>query len=260
MTYFRTSIALVALVLAACGGGATPTQPPAGSSTPGASSPSGGATSSPMPTAAAGESITADDVAAALRALQALDSWKFAGKYWQGHAGAGTEQSVAGVQRQKPEVAVDAVHHSADSDNRYIRIGDDIWVTLGDTKFYHYDAADSANLISQYEPAYVADLVADAAGSQLEYDPVGVETVNGAQAMHYTLSGYNREKLTELSGLDPDKWAGDVWIATNGGYLVKFAWGPQNTTDAQPVMGFNYDTLEVNCDCPVEAPTDVATP
>jgi hypothetical protein len=89
---------------------------------------------------------------------------------------------------------------------------------------------------------------------------VAVETVNGVAAMHYGLSQYNREKLTELSGLDPDSWAGDVWIATDGGYLVKLRWGPQNVEDAQPILGFNYDTLETNCDCPINPPTNVASP
>jgi len=256
-TRLLPALALAAF-LAACGGATNP----GSSQTPGSTSTPAGATSTPAATVVAGDSITADDVAAALRALQGLDSWKFGGKYWQGYGGAGTEQAVDGVQRSKPEAATDAVHHTADAgDIHYVRIGDDIWVTLGGPDlFYHYDAADSDNLRSQYEPYYIDSLVADAAGSQLEYDPVGVETVNGAQAMHYTLSDYNREKLTELSGLDPDKWAGDVWIATDGGYLVKFAWGPQTVADAQPIMGFNYDTLAVNCDCPVEAPTNIATP
>ena len=78
--------------------------------------------------------------------------------------------------------------------------------------------------------------------------------------MHYTRTDSGREKLAETLGLTPDKLAGDVWIATDGGYLVKFAWGPQNVADAQPIMGFNYDTLAVNCDCPVQAPTNIATP
>jgi hypothetical protein len=246
----------IALAVAACGGASTTTQPPAGSSTPAAAS------ATPATTAAAGDSITAQDVTAALKALQALDSWKFTSKYWSAYAGAGTEQSVDGVQRSKPDAATDATHHNADTgDFRYIRIGDDIWATLGtpDT-FYHYDAATSDNLRSQYEPFYIDSLVADAAGSQVEYDPLGVETVNGVQSMHYTRSDSGREKLAETLGLTPDKLAGDVWIATNGGYLVKFAWGPQNIADAQPIMGFNYDTLQVNCDCPIEAPTNVATP
>jgi hypothetical protein len=256
-TRLLPTLALAAL-LAACGGASNPTA----SQAPGSSATPAGATPTVAATAVAGDSITSADVAAALKALQAVNSWRFAGKYWSGYGGEGTEQAVDGVQVTKPDAAIDATHHNAQTgDFRYIRVGDDIWVTLGGPEvFYHYDAADSDNLRSQYEPFYIDSLVADAAGSRIEYDPVGVETVNGAQAMHYTLSDYNREKLTELSGLAPEKWAGDVWIATNGGYLVKFAWGPQTVADAQPIMGFNYDTLEVNCDCPVEPPTNVATP
>jgi hypothetical protein len=266
MTVRSTSVVAVVLILAACGGGAVPTggpptQAPGSSSTAASSATPAGATATPASTPAAGESITADDVSAALDALEALDSWKFASKYWTGYAGTGTEQSVEGTERRQPVKATDAEHHSANGDLHYTRIGDDIWVNLGTPDvFYHYDAATSENLISQYEPLYIETLVADASGSQLEYEPVGVETVNGVAATHYSLSQFNREKLTELSGLDPDHWAGDVWIATDGGYLVKLRWGPQNVEDAQPILGFNYDTLEVNCDCPINPPTNVASP
>jgi hypothetical protein len=80
-------------------------------------------------TPAAGDSITADDVSAALDALEALDSWKFTSTYWTGYAGNGTEQSVQGTERRKPDKATDAAHHSASGDLHYTRIGDDIWQT-----------------------------------------------------------------------------------------------------------------------------------
>jgi hypothetical protein len=266
MTVRSTAVVAMVLVLAACGGGALPTggqptQGPGGSSPPTGGATTPGATATPGGTAAAGDAITAEDVRAALDALEALDSWRFTSKYWTGYAGTGSEQSVQGTERRQPEVATDAAHHSAISDVHYTRIGDDIWVNLGTPDvFYHYDAATSANLISQYEPLYIETLVAQAAGITREYEPIGVETVNGVQAMHYGLSEADRQQLVERSGLDPDHWAADVWIATNGGYLVKLSWGPQNVEDAQPVLGFNYDTLEVNCDCPINPPTNVASP
>ena len=62
--------------------------------------------------------------------------------------------------------------------------------------FYRYDAADSENLIDQYEPRYI-------------YGLAGV------------VSGFTRVEYSQ---------------------------------------GFNYTVTSVNCTCPIEPPTNVATP
>jgi hypothetical protein len=254
------SIAVVALavILDGCGGAQTPgnTQAPGATATPtagGQQTPAGPGT---------GDSIDSDGVAAALTALNALDSWTFEVNTWTKSLGETREQDVSGTERRKPEVAVDATHHSPSGDFHYIRIGDDLWTNLGTDVFYHYDAADSANLISQYEPLYVNGLAQTVAGfTRVEYAPVGPETVNGVAAAHYRATEADRENLVQsYGGITADQWAADVWLAVAGGYLVRLAWGPQTLETAQASMGFLYDTKSTNCECPINPPTNVASP
>jgi hypothetical protein len=240
----------VMLVLVACGGGTAPT--PAGTLAP-------GQTPSPVqPTPAGpaepGESITGENVLAAVTALQALDSWTFEATYWTRGLGANLESSVDGTERRTPEVAIAATHSSTAGDFQFIHIGDDIWTTLGTDEFFHYDAEGSENLLEQYEPSYIATLVGAVSRSTLEFEPVAVETVNGIATTHFTLSENDRENVTQTLDIDPALWAGDAWIANDGGYLVALAWGPQSLEDAQPIQGFRYDVTSVNCTCPVEPP------
>lgn len=245
-------------LMTACGGTGTPgvTQAPGLTATPidgGQATPAGPGT---------GESIDSDGVAAALTALNALDSWTFEVKTWTKSLGKTIEQTVSGTERRKPEVAVDATHHSPSGDFHYIRIGDDLWTNLGTDVFYHYDAADSANLISQYEPLYVNGLVETVAGfARVEYEPVGPETVNGIAAVHYRASQSDREYLVQsYGGLTADQWAAEIWLAVDRGFVARLAWGPQSAETAQASMGFLYDTTSTNCGCPINPPADVATP
>jgi hypothetical protein len=85
---------------------------------------------------------------------------------------------------------------------------------------------------------------------------VAVETVNGAQAMHYTLSENDRENVTQFLEIQPSLFAGEVWIALEDGHLVALAWGPQSKETADATMGFRYDVTSVNCGCPIEAPEE----
>jgi hypothetical protein len=77
--------------------------------------------------------------------------------------------------------------------------------------------------------------------------------------MHYRISEADLEDIVQLTELTPDQWGGDAWIATDGGYLVQLAWGPQRPADAQISTGFIYDVADVNCECPIEPPTGSAT-
>ena len=206
------------------------------------------------------------------RQLRTLDSYQFTGWYFTGYTGLGTAQSLAGTQRQVPTPALDTVAHADTGqdtgndtnegvDGHYIRINDDIWVnTLDPDFFYHYDADTSPELVAQYEPYAVATHIANATGVQLQYQPVGAETVNGIESMHYGLSEADRADLIQKSGLDPREWAGDVWLATNGGYLVKLEFGPVFEGETTPGEGWRWDTTAINCACPVNPPTNTASP
>jgi hypothetical protein len=88
----------------------------------------------------------------------------------------------------------------------------------------------------------------------MSFESVGDEDVSGVATTHYTLSEADREDVTQLYDIDPADWAGDVWIAKDGGYAMQLAWGPQSIEDAQISTGFSYLVTAVNCECPIEPP------
>jgi hypothetical protein len=251
--YF-TAIAVV-FVLVACGG-APPaaTQAPGGGQSPTAEQP----TSVAPPPDDAPDVLTTGDIATSVEALEALGSWTFDLTYFIEGLDEGVEKRVSGTERRGPEMAVHAVHEEESGDFNYIRIEDDVWTDVGMGNYSHAVASDSPNLVVQYEPYHLPGLIETSTGWRraVEYDFVGQEEVNGTAVHHYTLNEYDREGLTERTDLQPEQWAGDVYLAATDGHLVRFVWGPQSIETAQQVhvLGFAYDVTSVNCDCPVEPP------
>jgi len=249
----RLTVLLAAgvLMFAACGGspagnGATSTSGPDGNppqSTPGGG---GGGGSADM--------IRYQDIQAAFAALEAQGSWEFEAEVFA--ASSAGSLTVTGTERRQPERAVDAIHLTDDGPFAYVRIGDTIWFDAGVGQWTEADAS-SRNLISQYEPYHLAGLV-DLAVTSInnDFELVGEEQVNGVATRHYRLTEADRAQVTERLGLSPDAFAGDVWIATSGGYLVKFAHGPQSLDDMQLIggIGFTVDVTSIGCSCPVEPP------
>jgi len=236
------------VIVVACGGGnsATPAQ-----------SHGTGATPAPLQTpggAVPGEPIDTATVQAAVETLQGQDSWQFAVTWIA--SGLQEKSSATGTERTTPERAVDADFPQSGGGVpfSYIRIGDQIWYDVGTESFTQVDAADAENLIAQYEPYYLDSLAESATAQDWEFDPLGDETVSGVATSHYRLSEADLEDVVQLTELDPSKWAGDVWIAKDGGYLMRLAWGPQTVEDAQISIGYDYLVTKVNCPCPIEPP------
>ena len=250
----KFALILLAALAVACGGGAsTATNRPSAGGPPAASTAPG----QPTPLVVEeGEPIEREHVLAAFEALESVDSWTFTTTYWVKGSTENFEQTITGTERRNPAFAIDAIHEQPDGDEyRYIRVEDDIWTDVATGEFFHSDAAGSENLIEQYEPYYGAALVDDAAGGgSLEFEPVGIETVNSRPAMHYTLSENDRENAVQFLDIEPSQFAGEIWIAIDGGHLVALAWGPQSKETAGSTMGFRYDVTSVNCECPIEAP------
>lgn len=249
----RISVTLltVMLIVAACGG----VSPPAASPTPGSdTTPGAQPTPDGPPPNGQADYITTDDIAAAFAALEAQGSWTFDSTFYL--EGYGDATTVSGTERRAPETAIDAVHASELGEYHYIRIDNDVWTDVG-AGFAHALASESPNLLAQYEPLHLAGVVDTTTGWRrtVEYDYVGEETVNGVAATRYTLNEFDRESLTERNDLEPEQWAGDVWLAQDGGHLVRFVWGPQSV-EAAPAAPFGlvYDVTSVNCSCPVEPP------
>jgi len=253
----RSAAAVTALlVVSACGGGSAPTPSP------------NSATPPPAGTPVPGQAISRADIQNSFAALDTIDSYTFAGSYFTGYTGVGTPVSLNGTERQKPQYELsNSVNRTNDNNqpeiDQYIRIGNDIWVNTGaPDAFYHYNATDPANgaLLAQYEPYGLALQIAQSSGAQLQYQPMGTEMVNGIESTHYGLSQADRANLIQQSGLDPQSWAGDIWLSTHGAYVTRVRFGPVMQGETNPVSGFMWDTTSINCDCPVTAPTNIANP
>jgi hypothetical protein len=219
-----------------------------------AGAPATGAPSSPVTT---GDVIDAAAISAAVDALRSRESWQFESNTIQEGTTGGYEQSVIGTERTQPETAVDATHSGPEGveNFRYVRIGDDIWFDVGTGTFTQVTAGDAENLIVQYEPYYLNGLADSLSSQNVDFELVGVETVSNIATNHYRLSQDDRERIVEtMEGITADQWGGDVWIATDGGYLVQLEWGPQTVDTAQLGIGFNYLVTAVDCECPIEPP------
>lgn len=252
---FIALVAAAALLIAACGGPAPgSTDLPDGGTPPSTTDSPATDTPAPVPPGG-GDVLLAGEIAGALTALEAKGSWMF--EVTVIAASSGGDLSIVGTERREPVPAVSARHTTQGSEFGYIRIGDDIWYDVAIGEWTHVDAGDARNLISQYEPFHVAGLVGFAAASvNNEYELVGEEEANGVSTRHYRLSEDDRTSVTEPLGLTPDQWLGDVWIATDGGYLVRYRWGPESLAVMAETggIGFSYDATDFGCTCPVEPP------
>ena len=248
-------VAAGALLVASCGG-ATPgdtTAPDGGTPAPTTDTP---VAATPVPNEPAGGDIMLGrDIAGALASLEAQGSWMFEVSVIA--ASSGGDLSIVGTERRDPVPAVSAQHTTQGTEFQYVRIGDDIWYDVGIGQWTHIDADSARNLISQYEPYHAAGLVGIAATSMNdEFELLGQEEVNGVMARHYRLTEHERAAVTERLGLTPDQWLGDVWIATDGGYLVRFQFGPESFEVMQQTggIGFRFDATDFGCSCPIEPP------
>ena len=169
------------LVVSACGGGSTP------STSPGSGRGVANTAGTPVP----GQAISGPQIQNAFTALGTLNSYTYTGSYFTGYTGVGAPVALQGTERQKPQYEIDTTTTTTNQTNttpikaQYIRIGNDIWVNSGNPDvFYHYDATNPANgaILAQYEPFGLALQIAKSAGAQLQYAPMGTETVDGVES------------------------------------------------------------------------------
>ena len=103
-------------------------------------------------------------------------------------------------------------------------------------------------LADQYEPAALLDSVVGA-------DEAGAEAVNGVPTHHYTFA----ERALGREGFS--KSTGELWIADEGGYIVKYVLTTQAGAeffgpDVEGKMTWDYELTGVNQPVTVEPPQD----
>jgi hypothetical protein len=213
------------VALAGCGGAAS-TQAPGGpaSGAPGAAATATAATATAA-AATQAAAMTADPaVAGAVAKLNGLTSYKFkltvkGGSYASSVGAAG----VAGTVVNKPSFAV----HFTYADLEIIEVTGKNWTRNGSS----WDLSPYGNLPTTYDsygPAIQLSRFFDASVTPY-YTAVGDETVNGVLATHFVAKPQILNFMIATWGVtaangkaDGLVQAGDIWIARDGGYPVRW--------------------------------------
>lgn len=208
---------LAAMLVAACGGGATASTAPGSTASPAAS-----AAESAAPTEAPTDSglslpslgaLPSFDLGALTGGIPGVDSYR-------------TETSVAGVKQYESVVvttpvlskAITIYDESGTVAQRLVVIGDDAWAADGaDGAFEALPAQLASSMLLAFDPALMLGGFAsvDWAGAGANQ---GVEEKNGVQAHHVRIDSTT---FVGAAGAMPPGSAVDIWVA-DAGYLV--AW------------------------------------
>lgn len=234
---FAALLAVVALGVAACGGGA-------------AATPTGEATATPAPTEAATAAATPEateapgeteaptigalptfDLSALTGGLPGVDSYR-------------TETSVGGVKQYESVVVTKPVlskaitiYDGGEVSNRLLVIGDEAWTADGtDGAFEAVPSQLASSMLLAYDPALMLGGFAavdwgNAASNQ------GVEQKNGVQAHHVRIDSTS---FVGAAAAMPPGAAIDVWVA-DAGYLVAWEMSgfPEDANFSIQVTGVN---------------------
>ncbi len=101
----------------------------------------------------------------------------------------------------------------------YRVIGDKAWVSLG-SGWIETPAEDAQKTIDSLAPDKMLGSFSGLTG----LTPVGEETKNGVETVHYTASGEELgASMGSALGLPDATWTVDFWVAKDGGYAVSYA-------------------------------------
>lgn len=218
------------LIVAACGGSASaaPTLAPGETATP-------APTASSDATAGPGSSASSPDGAlafgAATSALDALDSYEFSVEIASTTTTAGVETQsrtvMTGVVVNRPDKAsslqMDEYDESGtvSSTTGIVIIGDASWTRNGASDPWVAIPSAQANLFIQsfasFRPEQIFGLYFAGLGN--DFTSAGSETKNGVPSTHYKGGETIGTILSAIAGFQGN-WNSDVWLATDGGFLV----------------------------------------
>ena len=107
---------------------------------------------------------------------------------------------------------------------------------------------EGSSLAAQMEPAGFL-------GSVIGADSAGNETVNGVKASHYT---FDERALGQMNGA---RSAGDMWVAIEGGYVVKYLLITKATADyfgggMEGTLTWDYELTDLNKPVKITLPAD----
>jgi hypothetical protein len=250
------------MVLAACGGAASPIP------TPDAGNPDGqGDTPTPTPIISTDDTPEpgdgSDAFSAATTALDALDSYAFRVELKTTTTDNGTVNTsdavYSGVVVNQPTAARTLVVSELDADGNvtsgteYVVIGADAWLRdVGSEDWVSMPAAQIGGFLEAFRPEQMfGTYFAGIAGN---FASAGSESKNGVDTTHYKGDESVGALLGTLAGVAGD-WHSDVWIANDGGFLVHSEAGVEAAAGAE---GGSFlivvDITDPNSAGPIEPP------
>lgn len=271
----RTCAALglvIVLTLTACGGSTSPapSSGSGGSVAPGETT-GPGDTGAPEPTQGSGETVAPGDgseaFSAATTALDALDSYAFRVEInstsTTGTTTTSSRTMMSGVVVNSPAEASSLVQAELDdagtitSGTEIVIIGAEAWLRSlpGDEPWTAIPAA-QASAFTQSMAAFRPEQMFSMyfAGFGGNFDVVGTETKNGVETTRYTGDEAIGAMLGAIAGFQ-GSWSSEVWIANDGGFLVRSEASAQAATGAD-AGGYTIvvDITEPNSAGPIEPP------
>jgi hypothetical protein len=268
---FALAVIVLAMALLACGiggGSAEPTGEGAATQAPGAEA----ATSAPgaeaaTPVPAAEEDLSLPSVTEGLAGLNSYKSafiLKFVGKDAQGQPVDGSLETREEYTRE-PNAQRISVTSSGLSGDQTSAAGTFEMITIGDMTYLVTQDADgktecismSASEGAQPQQGLFSP---DMLGGVSDAKYVGKDTVNGVATKHY------RWQEGGLAGLGFTSGKGDVWVAEDGSYVVKYTGEATGkgmlfgSTEEEGTITVEYNLTEVNGSFQIEPPADCAGP
>jgi hypothetical protein len=227
-------LALLALVVGACGGAASPAPPTQGSGAPVTSeAPTPSDTAPPATDAPATVAPTPGgqgaDIGGAAAALAGLDSYHLAivmkmeglesSTFSMFGDGLEMEGTIIFRPTQAADIAISMGAEGQKLEMGYRLIGDKAWVSLGDA-WMESPAEDAQKTID----SFAADKMLGSFASVGGLTAVGEETRNGVETVHYSApADVVGQALGTSIGLADATWSMDFWVAKDAGYAVAYA-------------------------------------
>ncbi len=241
-------LAVIALVVGSCGGGATASPSTEGSSAPGASS---APAASDVPASAAPTSAgQGPDLSGAAAALADLDSYHLKtvmtmqGMEDSLFAAFGDGLQLEGTIIFKPEQAADLTISMGTAAQKlamgYRLLGDKAWISLGSDTWTETTAEDAKTTIEGFAPAKMLGSFSGMTG----LTAVGEESKNGVDTVHYQASGSAiGDAVGNSIGLPGADWTVDLWVAKDAGYAVGYAIVGKSDAGS---FGMTLDVSDIN--------------
>lgn len=227
------ALSVSALLIAACGGGttssATPTDAAATADAP-TTAPATTAPSDAAPTAAPSDAIVLPsfDPSAILENLEGIDSYRIA-------LSSDGEVQYSAVVVTKPVLSRDITIGSEDDAQRIIVIGDEAWMSAGDS-WEALPPGMSGTMLAAFDPILLAGGFAQQ-GAWTGAADQGVEDRNGVQARHYRID--SASIVGVLASMPPGASI-DAWVSEDGGFLVALE------VVNEDGEGFKIDVTDIN--------------